>query len=203
MTDDRVDERQQAVGDDGWDLADELYKHGEELGLSPVAAQVIAKAVLDSGVVVPTAELDAAREANAEMSQANGRLRGQEEQARYALAAAERAREEAQRERDELLRQRAEFDTPMQRAAEEAHERAERLGEALDELVRLKDGPRDDAYRAAKDAAWDRARAALARESSPTDACTCGNGEAEEDRGAVLRCPVHGIASSPTEGECS
>lgn len=30
--------------------------------------------------------------------------------------------------------------------------------EALVELVRLKDGPRDDAYRAAKDAAWDEAR---------------------------------------------
>jgi hypothetical protein len=29
---------------------------------------------------------------------------------------------------------------------------------ALAELVRLKDGPRDDAYRAAKDAAWDAAR---------------------------------------------
>lgn len=140
----------------------------------------------DSGVVVPKAEAES-------LVWEMGKQK----------AAAERAREEAQRERDELLRQRAEFDTPMQRAAEEAHERAERLGEALDELVRLKDGPRDDAYRAAKDAAWDRARAALARESSPTDACTCGNGEAEEDRGAVLRCPVHGIASSPTEGECS
>lgn len=23
--------------------------------------------------------------------------------------------------------------------------------------------------------------------------CTCGDGSAEEDRGAVLRCPVHGI----------
>jgi len=40
---------------------------------------------------------------------------------------------------------------------------------ALADLVRLKDGPRDDAYRAAKDAAWDRARAALdaVRERSP------------------------------------
>jgi hypothetical protein len=35
--------------------------------------------------------------------------------------------------------------------------------EALRELVRLKDGPRDDAYRAAKDAAWDQARTALHR----------------------------------------
>jgi hypothetical protein len=32
---------------------------------------------------------------------------------------------------------------------------------ALEELVRLKDGPRDDAYRATKDAAWDEAREAL------------------------------------------
>lgn len=32
---------------------------------------------------------------------------------------------------------------------------------ALRELVRLKDGPRDDAYRDAKDAAWDTARAVL------------------------------------------
>jgi len=31
----------------------------------------------------------------------------------------------------------------------------------LAELVRLKDGPRDNAYRAAKDAAWDAARRAL------------------------------------------
>jgi hypothetical protein len=30
--------------------------------------------------------------------------------------------------------------------------------DALAELVRLKDGPRDDVYRAAKDAAWDAAR---------------------------------------------
>lgn len=33
---------------------------------------------------------------------------------------------------------------------------------ALEELVRLKDGPRDDAYLAAKDAAWKAARDALA-----------------------------------------
>lgn len=26
----------------------------------------------------------------------------------------------------------------------------------------------------------------------PKVPCVCGNGEAEEDRGAVLRCPVHG-----------
>jgi hypothetical protein len=36
-----------------------------------------------------------------------------------------------------------------------------RLREALAELVCLKDGPRDDAYRAAKDAAWQAARDAL------------------------------------------
>jgi hypothetical protein len=33
---------------------------------------------------------------------------------------------------------------------------------ALADLVRLKDGPRDDAYRVQKDAAWDRGRNALA-----------------------------------------
>jgi hypothetical protein len=33
---------------------------------------------------------------------------------------------------------------------------------ALAELVRLKDGPRDDAYREAKEAAWQRARDVLA-----------------------------------------
>lgn len=27
--------------------------------------------------------------------------------------------------------------------------------------------------------------------------CACGNGEAEEDRGAVLRCPVHGQGEVP------
>jgi hypothetical protein len=35
------------------------------------------------------------------------------------------------------------------------------LRAALAELVRLKDGPRDDAYRASKDAAWQAARDAL------------------------------------------
>jgi phage/plasmid primase-like uncharacterized protein len=39
------------------------------------------------------------------------------------------------------------------------------------------------------------------------DRCTCGDGSAEEDRGAVLRCPVHGIGPTPCpycEGEgCS
>lgn len=34
----------------------------------------------------------------------------------------------------------------------------EEATEILRELLRLKDGPRDDAYRAAKDAAWERAR---------------------------------------------
>lgn len=37
----------------------------------------------------------------------------------------------------------------------------ERLRAALEELVRLKDGQRDDAYRNAKEAAWQRAREAL------------------------------------------
>lgn len=36
------------------------------------------------------------------------------------------------------------------------------LRDALADLVRLKDGPRDDAYRQKKDAAWDRARTLLA-----------------------------------------
>jgi hypothetical protein len=40
--------------------------------------------------------------------------------------------------------------------------------EALAELVRLKDGPRDDAYRAAKDAAWDTARDIVTRHHVPT-----------------------------------
>jgi hypothetical protein len=31
--------------------------------------------------------------------------------------------------------------------------------------------------------------------------CCCGNGEAEEDRGAVLRCPVHGPVSRSPQGE--
>jgi len=42
------------------------------------------------------------------------------------------------------------------------YERAERLAKVLRELVRLKDGPRDDTYRATKDAAWQEAREALA-----------------------------------------
>jgi tRNA U54 and U55 pseudouridine synthase Pus10 len=29
--------------------------------------------------------------------------------------------------------------------------------------------------------------------------CTCGNGEAEEDRGAVLRCPIHGFEARTQE----
>lgn len=29
-------------------------------------------------------------------------------------------------------------------------------------------------------------------ESGEGDGCCCGNGEAEDDRSAVLRCPVHG-----------
>ena len=36
------------------------------------------------------------------------------------------------------------------------------MAEALRALLWLKDGPRDDAYRAAKDQAWEEARAALA-----------------------------------------
>lgn len=49
---------------------------------------------------------------------------------------------------------------------EQVHERSMQLLAALDalaKLVCLKDGPRDDAYRAAKDAAWDEARSVLAR----------------------------------------
>jgi hypothetical protein len=40
-------------------------------------------------------------------------------------------------------------------------EHSDPVYDALAELVRLKDGPRDDAYRATKDAAWEAARAAL------------------------------------------
>jgi hypothetical protein len=43
----------------------------------------------------------------------------------------------------------------------EAEDQLRGAVEALRELVRLKDGPRDDAYRAAKDAAWDMARDVL------------------------------------------
>lgn len=43
----------------------------------------------------------------------------------------------------------------------EADAKAEEARAALRDLVALKDGPRDDHYRAAKEAAWDRARAAL------------------------------------------
>jgi hypothetical protein len=55
-----------------------------------------------------------------------------------------------------------------------AHWKSEhdRVRSALAELVRLKDGPRDDAYRGAKDAAWDAARAALSpasRENGETN----------------------------------
>lgn len=44
-------------------------------------------------------------------------------------------------------------------------QRLEGAVETLRELVRLKDGPRDDAYRAAKDAAWDAAREVLGWQS--------------------------------------
>jgi hypothetical protein len=53
--------------------------------------------------------------------------------------------------------------TTMERVEVEYIRAAEYEGavNALAELVRLKDGPRDDAYRAAKDAAWDAARAVV------------------------------------------
>lgn len=38
-------------------------------------------------------------------------------------------------------------------------------------------------------------RDALAAVGRAAFACTCGNGEAEDDRSAVLRCSVHGVAS--------
>lgn len=41
-------------------------------------------------------------------------------------------------------------------------EEVERLRSVIAELVRLKDGPRDDAYRASRDAAWQAARESLA-----------------------------------------
>jgi hypothetical protein len=52
------------------------------------------------------------------------------------------------------------------RAAMTALDEATRLRLALAELVRLKDGPRDDAYRAGKDAAWQRARDLLGQAAS-------------------------------------
>jgi hypothetical protein len=44
---------------------------------------------------------------------------------------------------------------------EELQAERDRYRDALSELVRLKDGPRDDAYRNAKDTAWDTARKVL------------------------------------------
>jgi predicted DNA-binding protein len=46
-------------------------------------------------------------------------------------------------------------------AIEPLVDETEQLRDALSELVRLKDGPRDDAYRAEKDAVWEAARTAL------------------------------------------
>lgn len=43
-------------------------------------------------------------------------------------------------------------------ALDESRIRVRALESALQELVRLKDGPRDDAYRAAKEDAWETAR---------------------------------------------
>jgi hypothetical protein len=54
-----------------------------------------------------------------------------------------------------------------------------RLRAALAELVRLKDGPRDDAYRAEKDAAWQSAREALTAS------------EAQDALGAAASAPQH------------
>ena len=54
----------------------------------------------------------------------------------------------------------ASADTPT-RERDAARRDADNLREALAELVLLKDGPRDEHYRATKDAAWERARAAL------------------------------------------
>jgi hypothetical protein len=54
--------------------------------------------------------------------------------------------------------------------------------ETLAVLVRLKDGPRDDAYRAAKDAAWDAAREVVrnhAPDFNDEAQCDCGAGEHE------------------------
>ena len=51
---------------------------------------------------------------------------------------------------------------PVRRAGDTVErERPGDIEQALRELVRLKDGPRDAAYVAAKDAAWQAARAAL------------------------------------------
>jgi hypothetical protein len=53
--------------------------------------------------------------------------------------------------------------------------------------------------RAAYDRGWLDASAAMFAHLTATrrafdERCVCGNGEAEDDRGAVLRCPVHGPA---------
>lgn len=61
------------------------------------------------------------------------------------------------------------FPIPLLNALEEAEAERDALRAVLSELVRLKDGPRDDAYRAAKDTAWERAREALgARTEEPS-----------------------------------
>lgn len=77
----------------------------------------------------------------------------------------------AERERDEAALEAA---AKIERLRIEIEERRrfeidliERRNEAMSvlvELVRLKDGPRDEAYRAAKDAAWEAARGIIKRE---------------------------------------
>jgi hypothetical protein len=66
------------------------------------------------------------------------------------------------RQRDEM---RAERDAAIEER-DRYRDQRRRVVEALVELVRLKDGPRDDAYRAAKDAAWERARSVVGEQST-------------------------------------
>jgi len=78
---------------------------------------------------------------------------------------AERARVQAvtaelEQARADLAAEQGEHDD-LKTDYEVLDERVQAVRAPLVELVRLKDGPRDDAYRAAKDAAWDAARAAI------------------------------------------
>lgn len=58
---------------------------------------------------------------------------------------------------------------------------AEGLRAVLADLVRLKDGPRNDAYRAEKEAAWDRARAALEATEGEREAGAAGLTDEQKD----------------------
>ena len=96
-----------------------------------------------------------------------------------------------QRER-ELRRDYADL---LRRQRDDALAERDALWEALAELVRLKDGPRDDAYRAAKDAAWDVARGLV--ETDETQAgCICDPADEEYPH---PDCPGQAVASREEE----